>query len=85
MRDWLKWAHDQSNECSQVFNRVGEPIKEFRSALKNPAPLLPFLISSSTISGVPPSATCAPLGFPKLSVCASLDIGQIRWSGVTIL
>jgi integrase len=32
MHDWLKWAYGQSNECEQVFNRSGEPIKEFRSA-----------------------------------------------------
>jgi integrase len=35
MSKWLKWAEEQSNECPQVFNRVGEPIKEFRSAWKN--------------------------------------------------
>ena len=29
MRDWLKWAHEQSNGCEHVFNREGEPIKEF--------------------------------------------------------
>ncbi len=32
MRDWLTWAHEQSNGCSHVFNRAGDPIKEFRSA-----------------------------------------------------
>ena len=32
MNDWLKWAHKRSNECSQVFNRIGEPIKDFRWA-----------------------------------------------------
>jgi len=35
MRDWLKWAHGQSNGCSRVFNRLGEPIKEFRKAWKD--------------------------------------------------
>jgi integrase len=34
MRDWLKWGHEQSNGCPRVFNRGGEPIKEFRSAWK---------------------------------------------------
>jgi integrase len=32
MRDWLKWGQEQSNECVQVFNRAGEPIKDFRWA-----------------------------------------------------
>jgi integrase len=32
MRNWLEWAHKQSNGCSEVFNRAGEPIKKFRSA-----------------------------------------------------
>ena len=32
MRDWLKWAHEQSNECTCLFNRLGEPIKDFRWA-----------------------------------------------------
>jgi integrase len=32
MRDWLKWAHDQSNGCEQVFNHDGAPIKDFRWA-----------------------------------------------------
>lgn len=34
MSDWLKWAHEQSNGCPQVFNRLGEPIKDFRGAWK---------------------------------------------------
>jgi integrase len=34
MHDWLKWAHGQSNECKQVFNNTGEPIKDFRWAWK---------------------------------------------------
>jgi integrase len=34
MRDWLDWAQKQSNGCLRVFNRIGEPIKEFRSAWK---------------------------------------------------
>jgi integrase len=32
MCDWLKWAQEQSNGCEQVFNRAGEPIKDFRGA-----------------------------------------------------
>lgn len=32
MNDWLKWARKWSNECPQVFNRIGEPIKDFRWA-----------------------------------------------------
>jgi integrase len=32
MRHWLQWAHEHSNECPQVFNRAGEPIKDFRRA-----------------------------------------------------
>jgi integrase len=35
MRNWLKWAHDQSNGCLWVFNRAGERIKEFRAAWRN--------------------------------------------------
>jgi integrase len=32
MRDWLTWAHEQSDGCPQVFNRAGEPSKDFRWA-----------------------------------------------------
>jgi integrase len=32
MRDWLTWEQAQSNGCPQVFNRAGEPIKDFRWA-----------------------------------------------------
>ncbi|HLG95246.1 MAG TPA: site-specific integrase [Bryobacteraceae bacterium] len=32
MNEWLKWAHKWSNGCPQVFNRIGEPIKDFRWA-----------------------------------------------------
>jgi integrase len=32
MRDWLQWARQQSDECPRVFNRAGEPIKDFRQA-----------------------------------------------------
>jgi integrase len=35
MLTWLKLAHDQSNGCANVFQRAGEPIKEFRGAWKN--------------------------------------------------
>lgn len=35
MIHWLKWAHEQSNGCERVFNKAGEPIKEFRTAWKN--------------------------------------------------
>ncbi len=30
MRKWLKCAHDNTNGCPFVFNRIGEPIKNFR-------------------------------------------------------
>jgi integrase len=43
MRDWLQWSHEQSNGCVYVFNRVGEPIKDFRSAWR----------SACTSAGVP--------------------------------
>ncbi len=32
MRHWLDWARKQSNGCSYVFSRIGEPILEFRKA-----------------------------------------------------
>jgi integrase len=35
MRTWLEWALEQSNECPKVFNRLGEPIKNFRRAWQN--------------------------------------------------
>jgi integrase len=35
MREWLEWALEQSNGCPKVFNRFGQPIKEFRRAWKN--------------------------------------------------
>ena len=35
MHDWLQWTQQQSNECSPVFNKLGQPVKEFRSAWKN--------------------------------------------------
>ena len=34
MRQWLQWASERSNGCDQVFNRTGEPIKDFRRGWK---------------------------------------------------
>jgi integrase len=35
MHDWLQFALKESNECLHVFNKLGAPIKEFRSAWRN--------------------------------------------------
>jgi integrase len=35
MREWLRWAHEQSDGCATVFNREGKPIKQFRTAWRN--------------------------------------------------
>jgi integrase len=32
MRNWLAWARHNANGCAWVFNRIGEPIKNFRRA-----------------------------------------------------
>lgn len=34
MRDWLHWAREQSNGCTDVFNCDGKRIKDFRAAWK---------------------------------------------------
>lgn len=31
-RRWLEWAQSESNGCERVFNRFGQPIKDFRWA-----------------------------------------------------
>jgi len=35
MSHWLEWPVGQSNGCPKVFNRVGEPIKNFRRGWQN--------------------------------------------------
>jgi len=34
MRHWLEWSHERSNGCERVFNRAGQPIRDFRRAWK---------------------------------------------------
>jgi integrase len=34
MHDWLEWALKWSDGCARVFNRLGDPIKDFRWAWK---------------------------------------------------
>lgn len=85
MRRWLKWAHDNANGCPWVFNRIGEPIKNFQRAWQTACasvgiPDLKFHDLRRTAV-----RNMRRAGVPQESVCASPGTERILWSDITTL